>query len=212
MQFGTAHVKIHLLLKKAGIERIKSGNRYDKAMSYGFRKRFNTILKLNNEINSNIVEKLMAHKNGLDGSYLKPTREQCFNEFVKAIEDLTIDDSERDKIKIQSLVQEKSEVEKIKLEVKEMKEKRLEEDKYGSVVRYVGFTKSLFDCMAKDDSTGKILLIIFYLWFEMRSTEKEKRQIVKRLQQAKENDEKFDISWLGESKGLSLANLRCETV
>ena len=27
----------------------------------------------------------MAHKRGLDGVYLKPTREQCFEEFEKAI-------------------------------------------------------------------------------------------------------------------------------
>ena len=60
-----------------------------------FRKRFNTILKINNDVNSNIAEKLMAHKKGLDGVYLQPTREECFNEFVKAILQLTVDDSQR---------------------------------------------------------------------------------------------------------------------
>jgi len=70
------------VLKAAGIERIKSGYRYDKASVYGFRKRFNTVLKLNNDVNSNIAEKLMAHKRGLDGVYLKPTRDECFKEFV----------------------------------------------------------------------------------------------------------------------------------
>jgi integrase/recombinase XerD len=54
-------------------------------------------LKLNNDVNSNIAEKLMAHKRGLDGTYLQPTREQCFAEFVKAIPDLTIDQTERQK-------------------------------------------------------------------------------------------------------------------
>jgi len=61
------------LIRTAGVERIKQGNRYDKASVYGFRKRFNTILKLDNDINSNIAEKLMAHKNGLDGDYLLST-------------------------------------------------------------------------------------------------------------------------------------------
>jgi len=84
------------LIKKAGIHRNKVNNRnYDKAVSYGFRKRFNTILKLNNEVNSNIVEKLMAHKRGLDGRYLQPTREELFQEFKKAIPELTIDSSKR---------------------------------------------------------------------------------------------------------------------
>ena len=102
------------MLKKAGVQRVKTGNRFDKATIYGFRKRFNTILKLNNDVNSNIAEKLMAHKKGLDGAYLKPTREECFTEFLKAVEQLTISDESRDKIKINTLEKEKSEVEELK--------------------------------------------------------------------------------------------------
>lgn len=102
------YLTIQKLVKKAGIQRIKKGYRYDKALSYGFRKRFNGILKINNEVNSNIAEKLMAHKKGLDGSYLKPTKEECFAEFKKAIKDLTIDDSERNKFTIQDLQQQNS--------------------------------------------------------------------------------------------------------
>ena len=83
------------IMKAAKIERVKTGNRYDKAIVYGFRKRFNGILKMNNDVNSNIAEKLMAHKRGLDGTYLQPTRDECFREFVKAISDLTIDPVER---------------------------------------------------------------------------------------------------------------------
>jgi len=83
------------LYRQAGIEREKTGHRYNKALTYGFRKRFNTILKLNNDVNSNIAEKLMAHKNGLDGTYLTPTREECFAEFVKAIPNLTLDNNQR---------------------------------------------------------------------------------------------------------------------
>lgn len=89
------------LIRKAGIKREKiTSKHYDKAQSYGFRKRFNTILKINNDVNSNITEKLMAHKRGLDGRYLVPTIDECFNEFRKAITELTIDNTERDKLKI----------------------------------------------------------------------------------------------------------------
>jgi len=111
------------LLIKAGIERIKKGKRYDKAAIYGFRKRFNTILKLNNDVNSNIAEKLMAHKRGLDGTYLQPTREECFAEFVKAIPELTINATERQKHKIESLEKERTELEQQRQQNQNLEEK-----------------------------------------------------------------------------------------
>jgi len=90
------------VMKNAGIKRIKTGHRYDKALTYGFRKRFNTILKISeNSINPNIAEKLIAHKRGLDGVYLKPTMEECHKEFAKAILDLAIDPAERQRMEIQ---------------------------------------------------------------------------------------------------------------
>ena len=108
------------ILQKSGINRTKKGNRYDKATLYGFRKRFNTILKINNDVNSNIAEKLMAHKNGLDGNYLKPTKEQCFIEFLKAIETLTISNEYRDKLKIAKLQEEKTDVDKLQSQMHDM--------------------------------------------------------------------------------------------
>jgi integrase len=92
---------VYNMITQAGIKRIKvSKHRFDKSAMYMFRKRFNTILKLNNEVNSNIAEKLMAHKRGLDGTYLQPTKEECFAEFVKAIPDLTIDPTKRQQLDI----------------------------------------------------------------------------------------------------------------
>lgn len=108
---SSARQIIRDVCRKAGIERTKTGKRYDKAEMYGFRKRFNGILKMNNSVNSNIAEKLMAHKRGLDGVYLQPTRDECFNEFYKAIHELTIDETNRQKIKIDELQQEKTELE-----------------------------------------------------------------------------------------------------
>jgi len=119
---------IYHLIIKSGIERTKKGNRFDKAVAYGFRKRFNTILKIHNEVNSNIAEKLMAHKNGLDGSYLKPTKEQCFHEFVKAIPELTISDDARDKAQIEKLKEEKNEIEILKFQVSDLQNLRKKED------------------------------------------------------------------------------------
>lgn len=117
----------HNVLKKS---KLRSSNiaksRHAKAQTYGFRKRFNTILKMNNEINSNIVEKLMGHKNGLDGVYLKPTLEQCFAEFKKAIPELTVDEAYRLKAQNELKSKKISELESQKDERISKLEKKLE--------------------------------------------------------------------------------------
>ena len=108
------------LMQLAGIERKKVKNRHDKAIINGFRIRFNTILKLEDGLNSNIAEKLMAHKKGLDGVYLTPTREECFTEFVKAIPQLTVSKAEKLSLKLEKSESEKDD--KIKKLESEMKE------------------------------------------------------------------------------------------
>ena len=114
------------LYKKAGIIREKKGNRFDLAVTYGFRKRFNTILKLNNDVNSNIAEKLMAHKHGLDGVYLQPTREECFTEFLKAIPFLTIHDDERMRLENEKLKQENTEKKQFEEKIKVLEQRQVE--------------------------------------------------------------------------------------
>ncbi len=72
------------------ILRQKHNERYDVQADHGFRKRFNTILKLDNSINYNIAEKLMGHKNGLDGVYFTPTLDEMFAEFKKIIHKIEV--------------------------------------------------------------------------------------------------------------------------
>jgi len=120
---------IQNLIKAAGIERIKEGNRFEKATVYGFRKRFFTTLKRNNDVNYNIAEKLMGHKRGLDGSYLKPTKEECFVEFFKAVLDLTISDEAQNKVKIENYEKEKTEVEKLRIELQDVRNMVIRTDK-----------------------------------------------------------------------------------
>ena len=125
-------------IKKSSIERTMKNGRYDKAEMYGFRKRFNTILKLNNSVNSNIAEKLMAHKRGLDGVYLQPTKEECFTEFYKAVTNLTINENEKQKAEIQKLQEEKSELEEKNQRIDELEkrfEKQLAQDEKAKKVR-----------------------------------------------------------------------------
>lgn len=105
------HITLSSLMNRirdsARIENHKTGNRFQKGLFLGYRKRFNTILKIDSEINSNIAEKLMAHKRGLDGVYFKPTKGDCFREFKKAIPQLTLSESERLKVEVKDLTENK---------------------------------------------------------------------------------------------------------
>ncbi len=76
---------IYRIIQKSNLKRIKSKNRFDVQADHGFRKRYNTVLKLDNSVNYNIAEKLMGHKNGLDHVYLTPTLEDLFREFKKVM-------------------------------------------------------------------------------------------------------------------------------
>ncbi len=111
---------VYRVIRTACLERTKVNHHFDIQMDHGFRKRFNTILKLKNNVNSNVAEKLLGHKNGLDGVYLRPTREQCFHEFKKAISELMIDDSKRQNLTIEQLEREKSELEQYRTKVNEL--------------------------------------------------------------------------------------------
>jgi len=94
MDSGCAKKITDRIVKSSGIQRKKIGHSSEIQINHGFRKRFNTILKMTG-VNWGIAEKLMGHKTGLDNIYFKPTTEECFSEFRKAIPELSIDDSIR---------------------------------------------------------------------------------------------------------------------
>lgn len=181
------------LYRQATVERQKIGNRYDKALIYGFRKRFNTILKINKDVNSNIAEKLMAHKRGLDGSYLKPTREECFAEFSKAISELTIDPRERQRIELEEKTREISELKQKDHEIEEMK-KRLDDLEYGSDTRSTTFAADMFKMETK--LTPRILRLLFEAFVELKYSEDEKRKIFQKLQEARKTGKTLSMSEL----------------
>ena len=101
------------------LKRNKKGRRHDIQINHGFRKRMNTILKLESKVNSNIAEKIMGHKNGLDGVYFTPTRQECFTEFCNGIANLTISDTQRQKITIKKLKDEQITIDQLKIEINE---------------------------------------------------------------------------------------------
>ncbi len=103
---------IYRLISKAQTNRQKqTSNRYTIQGAHGFRKRFNTILKSNNDVNSNLAERIMGHSQTirLDNSYLDPSIERMFEEYVKVIPELSIDEAVR--LKIQNELQERKIIE-----------------------------------------------------------------------------------------------------
>ena len=78
---------------------------------HGFRKYFTTQL-VNSKINPEIREMLLGHKIGLASCYYRPTEEEMYSEYEKAIDSLTINEENRLRKKVEIL-----EVEKTKLEI-----------------------------------------------------------------------------------------------
>ena len=125
LSLGSVQLILFRLISKIG-KRRREGTRYNIQIAHGFRKRFNTVLKSNDNANISLVEKLMGHSGvfALDGSYLKPSLETLFNEFRKHIPNLTIDDSERNRIKLEQKESRIKELEeKSGIEIKEIKHK-----------------------------------------------------------------------------------------
>jgi len=183
------------------INRKRTGKtkRFDIAKNHGFRKFFATIIKDIDGISPTMTEKLINHIGivQLDGAYFKPTKQKMFDAYKKTIPELTIDDSERLRFKNKKLVKEKSEVKKL--------EKRIEELEYGKKPREAEFFKQSFE--VRDEPGKSVLQTIFYLWFEMRASEDEKREIWKKILEANKKGEKINFAKLFDKPGnLSIKN------
>ena len=98
------------LLAEVGLREInhKTENykylRHSKASYHAFRKYFNTCLA-NSDVNVTIKEMLMGHSVGLDDAYFRPTEKQLLAEYKKAVNELTINDENRLKRKVNELSQ-----------------------------------------------------------------------------------------------------------
>ena len=81
-------IKIYDLCKRCGIDKKNI------AVAHGFRKFFTTQL-VNSKVNAEIREMLLGHKIGLASCYYRPSVEEMYEEYEKAIDNLTIDPSKR---------------------------------------------------------------------------------------------------------------------
>ncbi len=114
---------------------IKKRGRYQIQSCHGFRKRFDTILKSNHNVNINLAEKMMGHSTTipLDNVYFKPAIEQLFDEYQKAITELMIEDKfrllkqlEKKDEQINELNQKDNEIDLLKQTILEIKNNMLE--------------------------------------------------------------------------------------
>ena len=120
MNSGCAMKITDRIVKSSGIRRKKIGYASEIQINHGFRKRFSTILKMTG-VNWSISEKLIGHKTGLDNIYFKPSVEECFSEFRKAISELSIDDSIRYEEEINNKADQIKELETKNQEIEKLK-------------------------------------------------------------------------------------------
>jgi len=120
LHYTTIATIISNVMKKANVRRVKTGNRYDLAVCTGIRIRFNTKLKMNSDVSYPIAERFMDHKYRLESHYLKPTKEELFQEYKKAIPDLVFDESEKLRIENKNKQKKIDELESSKVRIAEL--------------------------------------------------------------------------------------------
>lgn len=99
-------IKLIDLTKRVGV-RTK-----DVPIAHGFRKYFTTQL-VNSKLNPEIREMLLGHKIGLASAYYRPTEQEIFQQYEKAVNNLTINEENRLKFKVELLESEKINYEKL---------------------------------------------------------------------------------------------------
>ncbi len=94
----------------------------DVMLAHGFRKFFTTQL-VQNKVNPEIREMLLGHKIGLASCYYRPTEEEMYAEYQKAIDNLTINEENRLKRKVEKLEVEKTQYEALAADIEILKKK-----------------------------------------------------------------------------------------
>ncbi len=122
MTLGMLKWTIVQLIKRSGV---RTGEVKE---SHGFRKFFTTQL-INLKINPEIREMLLGHKIGLASCYYRPTEEEMFQEYEKAVNKLTINEENRLHRELEQVKQEQDEITLMKLEhQRDMKKLRQQTD------------------------------------------------------------------------------------
>jgi integrase len=97
------------------------------AIFHGFRKFFTKQL-VDSKLNPEIREMLLGHKIGLASAYYKPTEQEMYQEYLKAVNLLTINEESRLKLKLEQKIQiEKSQIEALKADFDAFKKEVLKQ-------------------------------------------------------------------------------------
>ena len=91
-------------------------------VAHGFRKFFTTQC-INSKVNPEIREMLLGHKIGLASAYYRPTEEEMYSEYTKAVNNLTINEENRLRIKVAKLEVEKTDYDALAAEIASIKKR-----------------------------------------------------------------------------------------
>jgi integrase len=101
--------------------------RNEVSILHGLRK-FTMKQFVDSKLNPEIREMLLGHKIGLASCYYKPTEEEMYNEYLKAVNLLTINEENRLKLKLEQTIQiEKSQIEELKADFERFKNEVLKQ-------------------------------------------------------------------------------------
>ena len=118
-------------INNTGLREIDHQNprkRKEVAMFHGFRKFFTKQL-VDSKLNPEIREMLLGHKIGLASAYYKPTPEEMLNEYLKAVNLLTINEENRLKQKVEILEIEKSQLATLKEDFEKLRKQVMKQQK-----------------------------------------------------------------------------------
>jgi integrase len=114
--------------KNDGSRLIRQQDRQNVSQNHGFRKFTHTTMA-NARINPEIREMLLGHSIGLGDSYYRPSETELLEEYLKVVDDLTINDENRLTIQVKALNEKNQEAEYvIKGKLQEMLEQNKEKD------------------------------------------------------------------------------------
>ncbi len=120
---------LYIILRKSGVRSLShKRDRKEIAIAHGFRKFFTTQC-INAKINPEIREMLLGHKIGLASCYYRPTQEDFIQEYMKAVNRLTINEENRLKHKVEILEIEKSQLATLQVDFEKLKKQVMKRKK-----------------------------------------------------------------------------------
>ena len=140
IQVGSLKSTLQIHAVKAGLREVEASENNKRTrkkvpLCNGFR-RFADTMMLNSKMNPVIKDMLIDHDVGLEKNYYRPTLNDLLQEYLKAVDLLTIEESHRLERKVQELTEQQDEITIMKFEHdKEMKQMRSQLDKIISLIQ-----------------------------------------------------------------------------